>query len=441
MDLLNFDSLATSMIIFISFLFIGVGGFASKYLKGDILYRTFFFRLALLFISLVLMVSSNNLMLLLLSLFTSNIIFTLMMIHKPSWKAAKASGLLAAKNFILGFLFLSLAFLLIYIETKELNIQTILSLTLESKTVMVALVFIIIAAMTQSGIWPFHLWLTSSLNSPTPVSALMHAGLVNGGGFLLLRFSNLYLNYPGLLNTIFIIGMFSAIVGTLWKLIQNDIKRMLAFSTLGQMGFMLVQFGLGLFSTAFAHIILHGMFKSYLFLNSGSAAKEKKVLLTFSPTLTNLMLGLVFGVFGAITYNLITHKQEPLINSSFLITAIVYLFTAQLAIIILQKINLKNIIVAFGVCLTSACCYGFSHKIITMSFTSDRIISQPLNFLHIWAIAFLIIGWLFVLYFTPKNQYGTNAPNWFKQFYVKALNSSQPHPTTITTHHNDYKYV
>ena len=120
MDLLNFDSLATSMIIFISFLFIGVGGFASKYLKGDILYRTFFFRLALLFISLVLMVSSNNLMLLLLSLFISNIIFTLMMIHKPSWKAAKASGLLAAKNFILGFLFLSLAFLLIYIETKEL---------------------------------------------------------------------------------------------------------------------------------------------------------------------------------------------------------------------------------------------------------------------------------------------------------------------------------
>ena len=87
----------------------------------------------------------------------------------------------------------------------------------------------------------------------------MHAGLVNGGGFLIVRFAPLYLNYPGILNIIFIIGLSTAIMGTLWKLMQSDIKRMLACSTMAQMGFMIAQCGLGLFSAAIAHIILHGL--------------------------------------------------------------------------------------------------------------------------------------------------------------------------------------
>jgi len=130
--------------------------------------------------------------------------------------------------------------------------------------------------MTQSAIWPFHTWLISSLNSPTPVSAIMHAGLINGGGFLLTRFAGLFVQSTGMLQVIFFLGLLTALIGTLWKLMQHDIKRMLACSTMGQMGFMIAQCGLGLFPAAIAHLCWHGLFKAYLFLSSGSAAHEKE---------------------------------------------------------------------------------------------------------------------------------------------------------------------
>ena len=105
----------------------------------------------------------------------------------------------------------------------------------------------------------------------------MHAGLINGGGFLLARFAPMLAIQPPILNLIFIAGITTALLGTLWKLMQSDVKRMLACSTMGQMGFMIAQCGLGLFPAAVAHLSWHGLFKAYLFLSTGSAAKEKRL--------------------------------------------------------------------------------------------------------------------------------------------------------------------
>ena len=278
------DMLSIIMIFLVSFIGIVVYFFSRNYMKGDALYRQFFLNILILLISVILIAIADNLMLFLSAWCCCNLILARLIVHKSTWKAAKASGRLAIRNFILGFLFIILAFAILYKVTGSLAIQYIVHNSNDSWYTLIALIILLMGAMTQSAIWPFHRWLTSSLNSPTPVSALMHAGIVNGGGFLLARFAPLYFGAPKILNIIFIVGLTSALLGSLWKLMQHDVKRMLAFSTMGQMGCMFMQFGLGFFASGLTHLCFHGMFKAYLFLASGSAAQEKRLDLGYPPS-------------------------------------------------------------------------------------------------------------------------------------------------------------
>lgn len=230
------DALGLLMMALVVFIGLCVGSFAYRYMKGDTQYPIFFIQLTLLIGAVAIMVSTNHLFTLLIAWCVSNILLVQLMQHKSSWKAAKVAALLTAKNYCLGLICIAGAFTLFYWISGETSIKALTQQDTQSNLMLVALVLLLIGAMTQSAIWPFHRWLTSSLNSPTPVSAIMHAGLVNGGGFLLVRFAPLYLKHAYLLTLIFVIGMVTALVGTGWKLMQSDVKRMLACSTMGQMG-------------------------------------------------------------------------------------------------------------------------------------------------------------------------------------------------------------
>lgn len=228
----SLDALALIMILLTAYVGICVMSFASRYLKGDLQYRSFFFYILLLLVSVVIMVGSDDLQVLWVFFCVANLLLVRLMIHKSSWRAARASGILAAKNYLFSAASLLLAFLCFYFTSEDMQIS-LLEKQAVSPGILCGLCFLFVAAMAQSAIWPFHRWLLSSLNSPSPVSAIMHAGLVNGGGFLLVRFSPLYLQYSALLDVIFVIGMVTAFLGILWKLMQNDVKRMLACSTMG----------------------------------------------------------------------------------------------------------------------------------------------------------------------------------------------------------------
>lgn len=161
------------------------------------------------------------------------------------------------------------------------------------------------AAMCKSAQLPVHAWLPDTLEAPTPVSALMHAGIVNAGGFLLIRTSPLLEHAPGALNVLVVVGALTATVGTLTAGVQVEAKRALAWSTVGQMGFMVLQCGLGAFASALVHLVGHGFYKAYAFLRSGELTKV--VLARRDPAhparaLAGLALGLVFalGVLGAL---------------------------------------------------------------------------------------------------------------------------------------------
>ena len=125
------------------------------------------------------------------------------------------------------------------------------------------------AALTKSAQFPFHSWLPETMEAPTPVSALMHAGIINAGGALLLRFAPVIVRVPAALLLLTVVGSLTAVLGMLAMWSQVKVKRTLAWSTVGQMGFMMVQCGLAAFPAALVHILGHGLYKAWSFLRTG----------------------------------------------------------------------------------------------------------------------------------------------------------------------------
>jgi NADH-quinone oxidoreductase subunit L len=141
-------------------------------------------------------------------------------------------------------------------------------LEISGATAVTLLIFV--GAMSKSAQFPIHIWLPSSLYAPTPVHALLHAGIINAGGFLLNRLAPLYGLSTSTLHVVFVVGMLTAVLGASMMLVQNDIKKTLGFSTIGQMGYMIMECGLGAFALAVFHLIAHGLFKATVFLNCGN---------------------------------------------------------------------------------------------------------------------------------------------------------------------------
>ena len=136
-----------------------------------------------------------------------------------------------------------------------------------------AAALIALAAVLKSAQFPTHGWLTEVMETPTPVSALLHAGVINAGGFLMIRFADVMLTAPGVLAVLVMLGGFTAIFGSMVMLTQSAVKTSLAWSTVAQMGFMVLQCGLALFPLALLHIVAHSLYKAHAFLASGGAVE------------------------------------------------------------------------------------------------------------------------------------------------------------------------
>ncbi len=132
---------------------------------------------------------------------------------------------------------------------------------------------IVLAALLKTAAFPLHGWLTEVMEAPTPVSALLHAGIINAGGVLLITCAALIQTSPGAMATLVMIGGFTALFGAAVMLTQSAIKTSLAWSTVSQMGFLLLQCGLGLWALALLHIVAHSLYKAHAFLSSGGAVQ------------------------------------------------------------------------------------------------------------------------------------------------------------------------
>ncbi|MDR4464921.1 MAG: NADH-quinone oxidoreductase subunit L [Nitrospira sp.] len=135
---------------------------------------------------------------------------------------------------------------------------------------------LLVGGMSKSAQFPFYVWLPRYLYAPTSVTALLHAGIINAAGFLINRMAPLFGMSSTTLHVALVIGTLTAVAGATMMLVQNDIKNMLGFSTIGQMGYMVMECGLGAFSLAVFHLIAHGLFKATVFLNCGNVIHKAR---------------------------------------------------------------------------------------------------------------------------------------------------------------------
>jgi NAD(P)H-quinone oxidoreductase subunit 5 len=267
----------------------------------------------------------------------------------------------------------------------------------------------------------------------------MHAGLINGGGFLMTRFAPLYSDHPQLLSFIFVMGTITAFFGTFWKLMQSDIKRMLASSTMGQMGFMIAQCGLGLFPAAIAHLCWHGLFKAYLFLSSGGVAQEKRLDLLYPPKISLFIIALLCGIGGAICFGLIGDTLS-IKDTRFFLFVMAMIAGTQFSLTILSDLTFKKIVIASLGTVLMGMFYAMSLHFIEAALSSlDIMRPQPINIFHVISFMLLIASWLIIVFKLNHNS-AVRVQEWRLRVYVKMLNASQPHPKTVTTHRNHYQY-
>lgn len=438
-ELFLFDPLAVVLIALVGSLGLVVARFAQHYLAGDLAYRAFYRRLAAMVVAVVTLVSANHLAVLCAGWLGANLLLVSLMQHKPGWAAAAASARLARGQLLAGSAAIGLACLILYEINGTAQIAQILAGAQASPGNAVACFLLLLGAMSQSAIWPLHRWLLSSLNAPTPVSAIMHAGLVNGGGFLLIRFAPLLLQTPWLLEIAFALGILTALLGTGWKLMQHDVKRMLACSTMGQMGFMLAQCGMGLFPAALAHLCWHGMFKAYLFLSSGSAAQEARTAPQAPRGLVPVVGMLLSAMAAGGVFAWISGIDWRAGDTTLILIALAAIAGAQISRVALAGQSWLRLPPACAVAAATGALYAGSVTLIERAVLPMQLMQpQPLDTLYVGGLAALTLAWLGL---PMLARLAARSPQRWAWLYVRALNASQPAASTVTAHHNHYRFA
>ncbi len=276
--ILLFDPLSTLMAVVISGISLVVHVYSVRYMAEEPGYARFFVLLDLMTGTLLVMVAAGDLITLLAAWHLIGVLLYFLLGHDARSRAAHRYASWTLITYRLGDLPLVLAAGLLYHAYGTWSLPKIFAaigtdprahavLGVPLPEVVAALVAL--AAFARSAQFLLHTWLPYTMSGPTPVSALMHAGIVNAGGFLINRFAPVFVHTADVLPGVFIVGLITALIGSSLMLTQNDIKKSLGYSTMGQMGFMIMECGVGAFALAIFHLISHGLFKGTLFLGAG----------------------------------------------------------------------------------------------------------------------------------------------------------------------------
>nr|YP_009705096.1 NADH-plastoquinone oxidoreductase subunit 5 [Morina longifolia]QFQ34304.1 NADH-plastoquinone oxidoreductase subunit 5 [Morina longifolia] len=170
-------------------------------------------------------------------------------------------------------------------------------------------VLLFAGAIAKSAQFPLHIWLPDAMEGPTPISALIHAAtMVAAGVFLVARLLPLFILMPHIMNLISLIGILTVLLGATLALAQKDIKRGLAYSTMSQLGYMMLALGMGSYRSALFHLITHAYSKALLFLGSGSIIHSMETIVGYSPNKSQNMV-----LMGGLT------KHVPITKTAFLL--------------------------------------------------------------------------------------------------------------------------
>ncbi len=278
------DPLSLVLWVFVSGISLIVHIYSVRYMIEEPGYSRFFALLDLMTAVILFMVSAANLLTLVVAWFLVGVILYFLLGHDHERPAAGRYAFWTQITYRFGDLPLWLAALILVHCYHTLSLPVIFARIQSLPTrafwgmpvTEVTGFLLALAAFARSAQFPLHVWLPYTMDGPTPVSALMHAGIVNAGGFLFNRFAPVFEHAGWSLHWAFAVGLVTAVTGSGLMLMQNDVKRSLGYSTMGQMGFMVMECGLGAFPLAVFHLIAHGFFKASLFLGSGDVIGDAR---------------------------------------------------------------------------------------------------------------------------------------------------------------------
>lgn len=275
-EVTNLTSLMLVVVTLVSFL---VNVYSQGYMRDDERISTFYAYVALFTSSMLGLVLSDNLLTFYMFWELVGVCSFLLVgfwYHKPEAKAAAKKAFIVTRIGDLGLL-IALLLLFWYMPDHALDFTTIHNvfstpggvISVGITTLIALLIFL--GAVGKSGQFPLHTWLPDAMEGPTPISALIHAAtMVAAGVFLVARTFPIFEASDAAMTTVAVIGAFTAIFAASIGLAQNDIKRILAYSTVSQLGYMMLALGVGSVSAAMFHLFTHAFFKALLFLGAGS---------------------------------------------------------------------------------------------------------------------------------------------------------------------------
>jgi len=275
------DGLTAMMMCVVSFVSLMVHIYTIGYMEEDEGYNRFFAYISLFTFAMLMLVMSNNMLQLFFGWEAVGLVSYLLIgfwFNKPSAVFANMKAFLVNRvgdfGFILGIGLIAayagtLNYTEVFAKTSELAVLSLPGTNWMLVTVICICLFV--GAMGKSAQFPLHVWLPDSMEGPTPISALIHAAtMVTAGIFMVARMSPLFELSDTALNLVLIVGSITALFMGFLGIVQNDIKRVVAYSTLSQLGYMTVALGASAYSVAVFHLMTHAFFKALLFLAAGS---------------------------------------------------------------------------------------------------------------------------------------------------------------------------
>ncbi|EOS96187.1 NADH-quinone oxidoreductase subunit L [Erwinia tracheiphila] len=273
---LTLDGLSLTMLSVVTGVGFFIHMFASWYMRGEEGYSRFFAYTNLFIASMVVLVLADNLMLMYLGWEGVGLCSYLLI---GFYYTDPKNGAAAMKAFIItrvGDVFLAFALFILYNELGTLNFREMVELApahfaADNHMLKWATLMLLGGAVGKSAQLPLQTWLADAMAGPTPVSALIHAAtMVTAGVYLIARSHGLFLLTPEVLHLVGIIGAITLVLAGFAALVQTDIKRVLAYSTMSQIGYMFLALGVQAWDAAIFHLMTHAFFKALLFLSSGS---------------------------------------------------------------------------------------------------------------------------------------------------------------------------
>lgn len=421
---LRLDVVSVPLLLLVSFLGAIILRFSKNYMSGDPNHGRFTKWMCITLGCVAALVTSPGLVQFFVAWVATSLSLHQLLVFYPERHGTLFS---ARKKFLISRiadLCLAIAFVEIYRSAGTQRFDALLAAFQTEQNTFSALVpwLIAVAAMLKSAQFPFHTWLPDTMGTPTPVSSLMHAGIINAGGFLVIRFAPLFQSHVGPLYLLAIVGAFTAAFGSLVMLTQTSVKRSLAYSTIAQMGFMLMQCGLGAFHLALLHIVAHSLYKAHSFLSSGSTilAIQARLMKTSAQprslwgTLLPLTLGFALAAlplwFGGTS---LSEKPGALVFTAVLAAALGQ-FLAQSP----SRHFTTNMAIA-----TSIGSLYFLINYLSVWWIQPAITIAPLvHPIFEWSLAIAIIG-IFVSFIQIQTITTMSAPpSWTQRLYVHALN-------------------